>query len=103
MFFVGAHLAECDVEAIGAEQRIIAETLVATRWPHRNAIDATLEILDMPIGPGETESGNEMCTSLLRSLGTALDQQRLDTIHRRAKFLVGSGPSRGRDAGLPAK
>ena len=94
MFFVDAHLAECGAEAIGTEQRIVAEALVAAGRPHRNAIDATFEILNVPIRPGNAESGNEMCTPLFRSLGTALDQQGLDAIHRRAKILVGSGPAR---------
>ena len=103
MFFVGAHLAECDVETIGTEQRIIAEPFVAARWPNRDAIDVTFEILDMAIRPGKTESGNEMCAPLFRSLRAALDQQCLDAIHRRAKILVGSGPTSGMDAGLAAK
>ena len=103
MFFNGAHLAECDVEAVGTEQRIVAESFITARWPHHDAIDATFEILDMSIGPGETESGGEMCTPLFRSLGTALDQQCLDTIHRCAKILVWSGPTRGMDPRLAAK
>src|SRR5690242_16515482 len=57
----------------------------------------------MPIRPGKTESGNEMCASLVWSPGTALNQQRLNTIHRSAKILVGPGPAGGMDTGFAAK
>jgi hypothetical protein len=74
VLFLWAHLTESGVESIRAEQRIIAEPLVAARWPYRNAIDATFKILDMPIGPGQAESGNKMCVPLFGRLRTALDQ-----------------------------
>src|SRR6185312_8127412 len=57
----------------------------------------------MTIRPGEAESSNETRATLFRRLRAALDQQSLDTIHGRAKILVGAGPTRGMDAGLAAK
>src|SRR3546814_8167383 len=54
------HLAEADVVAFGFKDRIIAKTVGAARRPDDEAIDTTLECLDMPIGPSEGEGADEM-------------------------------------------
>ena len=60
VLFLGAHLAEGAVEAVGQEQRVVAEAVVAARRPDDDAIDAALEVLDMAVGPGQAERGDEM-------------------------------------------
>ena len=78
MFFVRAHLAERAIEAVGPEQRIVAEAFVAARRPHATPSTRPSNSSDMAVGPGETQRGNEMRAPLLGRACAALDQQRLD-------------------------
>ena len=73
MFFLCAHLAECLVEAVGQEERIVAEAFIAARRPDDGAIDAAFETLDMTVGPGKAQRGNEMRAALFRSSSVAFD------------------------------
>ena len=73
MFFLRAHLTERAVEAVGQEERIIAEAFVAARRPDDGAVDAAFEVLDMTIGPGKAQRGNKMCAALFRSPRIAFD------------------------------
>ena len=100
MLFFCAHLAEGMVEAVGAEERIVAKAFIAARRPHRDAVDAALELLNVAIRPGETQRGDEMRTTLIGRFGAALDQERLNAVHGGAEILVGSRPARGMNPGL---
>src|SRR4029077_18653116 len=94
MFFLGAHLTECTVEAIRAEKRIVTKAS-GTAWrPHCDPVNAAFEFLHMAIGPGKTQRGDEMRAPLLGRFRAAFDQQRLNLIHSGAKILAGSCPSR---------
>ena len=102
-FLVGAHLPEGALKAVGLEQRIVAEALLAARRPHRDAVDAALEFFHVAVRPGETERGDEMAAPLFGRFRAALDQQRLDFVHGETEILVGSGPARRMNAGLAAE
>src|SRR3546814_13833623 len=60
VFGVGIHLAEGLVAAIGQEDGIVAEPLVAARRPDERAVDPAFEPFDMADGPGERERADEM-------------------------------------------
>jgi len=73
MFFLCVHLAECLVEAVGKEERIVAEAFIATWRPDGGPIDAAFEVLGMTVRPGKAQRGNEMRAALFRSLSVAFD------------------------------
>src|SRR3546814_5527261 len=60
VFGVGIHLAEGLVAAIGQEDGIVAEPLVAARRTDERAVDTAFEPFDMAVGPGERERAAEM-------------------------------------------
>src|SRR3546814_20501373 len=60
VFGVGIHLAEGLVAAIGQEDGIVAEPLVAARRPDERAVDPAFEPFDMAVGPGERERADDM-------------------------------------------
>src|SRR5262245_26918796 len=94
VLFFRRHLAEGPVEPVWPEKRIVAKALVTARRPYCDAIDPTLELLNVTVGPGETQGGHEMRAPLLGPIGAPLYQQRLNAIHRRAKIPIGACPSR---------
>src|SRR5215471_8542879 len=94
MFFDAGHLAEGAVVTIGHEHGIVAETGGTARWPDQGAVGARLDFLDVTVGPGDAERGDEMCTALVGRPCAALLQQAFDPGHRRVKILVWSSPAR---------
>src|SRR3546814_19016543 len=77
------------------KDRIIAKTVGAARRPDDEAIDTTLECLDMPIGPGEGEGADEM--GIMSRFGAFGSQIVPDKLHREAKVAVRTGPTRRED------
>ena len=73
---VGSHAISVplDLALLGATLATQGSTFTPGLVRLNNAIDATFEILSMPIGPGKAESGNKMCAPLFWSLCTTLDQ-----------------------------
>src|SRR4249920_2420286 len=100
VFFFRIHLTKRTVEPVRPEKWIVAKTLVAPWRPYCDAIDAPLEFFCVAIGPGDAERGDEMCASLLGSLGAMFDQQRLNAVHRTAKVLIRPRPAGGMNARL---
>src|SRR3954470_6789397 len=52
---VAGHLAERLRQAVGEEHRIVAEPLGTARRPHQRAVDRRLELLDVPVRPGDAQ------------------------------------------------
>src|SRR3546814_13300191 len=77
------------------KDRIIAKTVGAARRPDDEAIDTTLECLDMPIGPSEGEGADEM--GVMPRFGAFGSQIVPDKLHRQAKVAVPTGPTRRDD------
>ncbi len=59
MFLLGAHLAECAGMAVGAEDGVVAESLVAARGKDQVTVDAALEGFKPSVRPGEGEHADE--------------------------------------------
>src|SRR3546814_3567777 len=93
--FPYTRLFRSDVGAFGFKDRIIAKTVGAARRPDDEAIDTTLECLDMPIGPSEGEGADEM--GVMPRFGAFGSQIVPDKLHRQAKVAVRTGPTRRED------
>src|SRR3954454_15794801 len=91
------HLAEGFIVSIRAKDRVIAEAFRATRREDQFAVDAALELLNMPVGPGDAERGHERGTK--RGPRGAGREFALDLAHRRAEIAGVPGPTGGIDAG----
>src|SRR5262249_41513429 len=78
VLFLAAHLAECKLETIRQEHRIITEALVPARGVDQGAVDTGFELLQMAIRPGDTQSRDEVRAALIRLGCTELAQQQID-------------------------
>src|SRR5689334_16943703 len=94
VLLVARHLAEGQIEAVGQEHWIVAETLLAARWPDQRAVDLALELFDMSVRPGDAEHRDEVRLALRRREGVALAQAGLDPLHRVTEILGLAGPAR---------
>src|SRR3546814_6919427 len=79
VFGVGIHLAEGLVAAIGQEDGIVAEPLVAARRPDERAVDPAFEPFDMAVGPGERERADEM--RVAAGVGAGVAQPEIGRAH----------------------
>ena len=83
--------------AVGQEHRIVTKALIAARRPNQRAVDAALEFLDVTIGPGHAQRGDEMRLAALRRRRAALAEFFLDRRHGPGKIPLGPGPARRMD------
>src|SRR6516162_8386534 len=103
VFFNAGHLAEGTIKSVRREHRIVAETGRPARGPDQRAVGARLDFLEMAVGPGNTERGHELRTSLVRRGCSAFPQKTFDLRHCGVEILVRSGPTRGENAGRAVK
>src|SRR5207253_7164775 len=78
VLLLGGHLAECKIETIRQEHRIVAKTFRPTRRPNERTIHAAVELLHVAIRPGDREHRDEMGVAAFRREGVALAQAGLD-------------------------
>src|SRR5690348_17135924 len=100
VFFLGVHFAERAVESIRQKQRIVTEAFCAAWGPDGDTIDTAFEIFGVTVGPGKAERGDEVTAPLVRGAGSALDEQRLDAVHRKAEIFIRPRPTRRIDSRL---
>ena len=50
---------------VGQERRIVAEAGGAARRPHQRAVGARLDLLEVTVGPGDAQRGDEMRLALV--------------------------------------
>ncbi len=62
------HFAEGARMSIGQEHRIVAEAGGAARRPHQRSVGARLDFLEMIVGPGDAQRGDEMRLAPLRGV-----------------------------------
>src|SRR5581483_8820886 len=74
--------------------------LFRSRRPDGVAINTRFETFGMAVRPGETQRSDEVRTPLPGRARAALNQKRLNAIHRAAKISSGSGPAGRMNAGL---
>src|SRR5689334_8721770 len=98
VLLLAGHLAERARLAVWQEHRIVTEAGGPPRRPDQRAVDAALEFLGMPVGPGEAERGNEPGAPLLRREGVALAKPRLDLLHGMVEVAPRPRPARGVNA-----
>src|SRR5260370_19242310 len=93
----GFDLAEGQHVAVGNEDRVVAETAVAARWPDEPALDLAAEEFGVSVGPGESEHCDK------RGAAIPVAELAVNSLHRNPKILVLAGPAGGIDPRLPAE
>ena len=93
VFGGGRHLGEGTVMAVGPEDRVIAESVVAAQRPHQGAGDATLEYLAVTVGPAERQCGHELGATRPAVVGSQRLEFVMNTSHGGGEIARRAGPA----------
>ena len=75
--------------AVGQEHRIVAEAGGAARRPDQRAVGAGLDFLEMAVGPGDAQRGDEMRLALVGVVAPRSCSSRSIRVIAPVKSLVG--------------
>src|SRR5919198_4476651 len=97
------HLAECKRVPVRQKHRIVAEAVLAARGPDQSALDHSVELLHVAIGPGEAERAHELRLAFAGRVRAALAQPAFDRLHGSLKVLGRTRPAGRVNTGFAAE
>src|SRR3984893_11568671 len=101
VFLHARHLPESEIIAIRKKHWVVAEALVAARWPDQRAIHTAFELLNVAVRPCNAQRGHELGTARLWIYGSAGMRLLGDPPHGSLEILVRACPTSRMDAGGP--